>query len=107
MSIAIIFGIVWALLFSQLWWICENEPSWKTQPRPQCDLGRNVAITQIISEDPSFIKGVGLLMYFRRRFRGLCPYLRSISPHLRGQIVKGAKSPGAICLLCISDHHGR
>ncbi|KAG2747541.1 hypothetical protein P692DRAFT_20834567 [Suillus brevipes Sb2] len=47
---AIIFGIVWALLFSQLWWICENIPGWKTQPRPQCNLGRTVAITQIITD---------------------------------------------------------
>ncbi|KAG1860943.1 hypothetical protein F4604DRAFT_1957679 [Suillus subluteus] len=40
MSAAIIFGTVWALLFSQLWWICETEAGWKLQPRPQCDLGR-------------------------------------------------------------------
>ncbi|KAG1733113.1 hypothetical protein EDB19DRAFT_1731614 [Suillus lakei] len=50
MSTAVIFGIVWALLFSQLWWICETLPGWKTQPRPQCNLGRDVAITQIITD---------------------------------------------------------
>ncbi|KAG2144229.1 hypothetical protein DEU56DRAFT_235986 [Suillus clintonianus] len=50
MCTAIIFGIVWALLFSQLWWICESEPGWKTQPHPQCNLGRNVAITQMITD---------------------------------------------------------
>ncbi|KAG2356667.1 hypothetical protein BDR07DRAFT_432098 [Suillus spraguei] len=49
-STAITFGIVWALLFSQLWWICEKIPSWKTQPHPQCDLGKSVAITQIITD---------------------------------------------------------
>ncbi|KAG2031155.1 hypothetical protein BDR03DRAFT_986583 [Suillus americanus] len=48
MFIAIIFGTVWALLFSQLWWICENESGWKSQPHPQCNLGRSVAITQMI-----------------------------------------------------------
>ncbi|KAG2066009.1 hypothetical protein BDR04DRAFT_1107505 [Suillus decipiens] len=49
-STAIIFGFIWALLFSQLWWICEKFPSWKTQPHPQCDLGRGVAITQMITD---------------------------------------------------------
>lgn len=47
---AVIFGTIWALLFSQLWWICETEPSWKTQSHPQCDLGRSVAITQMITD---------------------------------------------------------
>ncbi|KAG2035213.1 hypothetical protein BDR03DRAFT_962947 [Suillus americanus] len=47
---AITFGMVWALLFSQLWWICETESGWKTQPHPQCDLGRGVAIAQIITD---------------------------------------------------------
>ncbi|KAG1840055.1 hypothetical protein DFJ58DRAFT_94987 [Suillus subalutaceus] len=50
MSAVIIFGIAWALLFSQVWWVCESESGWKTQPRPQCDLGRDVAIAQIITD---------------------------------------------------------
>ncbi|KIK32730.1 hypothetical protein CY34DRAFT_18840 [Suillus luteus UH-Slu-Lm8-n1] len=50
MFTAIAFGTVWALLFSQLWWICEHNSAWKTQPFPQCDLGRSVAITQIITD---------------------------------------------------------
>ncbi|KAG1860960.1 hypothetical protein F4604DRAFT_1508120, partial [Suillus subluteus] len=50
MSTAIIFGIVWALLFSQVWWICETESGWKTQPHPQCELGRSVAITEMITD---------------------------------------------------------
>ncbi|KAG2066007.1 hypothetical protein BDR04DRAFT_1059920 [Suillus decipiens] len=49
-STAIIFGFVWVLLFSQLWWICEKFPSWKTQSRPQCNLGKSVAITQMITD---------------------------------------------------------
>ncbi|KAG1872925.1 hypothetical protein DFJ58DRAFT_910531 [Suillus subalutaceus] len=45
------FGAIWALLFAQLWWVCETQPSWKTiQPHPQCDLGKRVAITQIITD---------------------------------------------------------
>jgi hypothetical protein len=47
---AMIFVIVWAVLFAQVWWTCESEPGWKVQPRPQCDLGRNVAIAQIITD---------------------------------------------------------
>jgi hypothetical protein len=47
---AIIFGTIWALLFSQLCWICETESGWKTQPHPQCNLGRSVAITQMITD---------------------------------------------------------
>ncbi|KAG1884278.1 hypothetical protein F4604DRAFT_201953 [Suillus subluteus] len=50
MYTALTFGVVWALLFSQLWWICEKFPAWKTQPRPQCNLGKAVAITQIITD---------------------------------------------------------
>ncbi|KAG2040536.1 hypothetical protein BDR03DRAFT_1031361 [Suillus americanus] len=45
-----IFVIAWAVLFAQVWWTCESEPGWKTQPRPQCNLGRNVAIAQIITD---------------------------------------------------------
>ena len=44
-----IFAITWAILFSQVWWVCEAEPDWKSLPSPQCNLGRNVAIAQIIS----------------------------------------------------------
>ncbi|KAG1884276.1 hypothetical protein F4604DRAFT_1676930 [Suillus subluteus] len=50
MFAAIVFGTIWALLFSQLWWICETEAGWKLQPHPQCDLGRTVAITQMITD---------------------------------------------------------
>ncbi|KAG2030151.1 hypothetical protein BDR03DRAFT_1017453 [Suillus americanus] len=48
--IAIIFGVVWAVLFAQVWWTCESNPSWKKLPRPQCPLGRNVAIAQIVTD---------------------------------------------------------
>lgn len=48
--IAFIFGVVWAILFAQVWWTCESDPSWKKQPRPQCPLGRNVAIAQIVTD---------------------------------------------------------
>ncbi|KAG2098942.1 uncharacterized protein F5147DRAFT_341209 [Suillus discolor] len=48
-STAITFGVVWALLSLQLLWVCETESGWKIQPHPQCDLGRSVAIAQIIT----------------------------------------------------------
>ncbi|KAI5986031.1 hypothetical protein F5J12DRAFT_728914, partial [Pisolithus orientalis] len=48
--IAIAFMVAWMILGAQIFWTCETEPGWKTQPRPQCDLGRNVAITQIITD---------------------------------------------------------
>ena len=44
------FLVTWMILFAQIFWICEAEPGWKSEPRPQCDLGRDVAIAQIISE---------------------------------------------------------
>ncbi|KAG1827973.1 hypothetical protein EV424DRAFT_1536972 [Suillus variegatus] len=49
-STAITFGVVWALLFSQLWWVCEAKSDWKRQPHPQCNIGRSVAIAQIITD---------------------------------------------------------
>ncbi|KAG2141421.1 uncharacterized protein EDB93DRAFT_1241775 [Suillus bovinus] len=45
-----IFVILWAILSAQVLWTCESEPNWKTQSRPQCYLGSNVAIAQIITD---------------------------------------------------------
>ncbi|EPQ59062.1 hypothetical protein GLOTRDRAFT_33368, partial [Gloeophyllum trabeum ATCC 11539] len=47
---AFCFGCAWAVLFSQVFWVCENQPGWKDTPQPQCDLGRNVAIAQVITD---------------------------------------------------------
>ena len=44
------FLVTWMVLFAQTFWICEAEPGWKSEPLPQCSLGRDVAIAQIISE---------------------------------------------------------
>ncbi|THH16263.1 hypothetical protein EW146_g4347 [Bondarzewia mesenterica] len=43
------FFITWVILFAQVWWVCERQPGWKDQPFPQCILGENVAIAQIIA----------------------------------------------------------
>ncbi|KAI0309178.1 hypothetical protein OF83DRAFT_1038265, partial [Amylostereum chailletii] len=44
------FVLLWAILFAQVWWVCETEPSWKSQLIPQCFLGTNVAIAQVITD---------------------------------------------------------
>jgi len=44
------FVVIWIILFAQVFWVCETEPGWKSLPRPQCDLGQNVAIAQIITD---------------------------------------------------------
>ncbi|KAG6868586.1 hypothetical protein C0993_000851 [Termitomyces sp. T159_Od127] len=44
------FLVVWCVLFAQVFWVCETEPSWKDSLAPQCALGRNVAIAQLISD---------------------------------------------------------
>ncbi|KIJ25241.1 hypothetical protein M422DRAFT_273819 [Sphaerobolus stellatus SS14] len=45
-----IFLIIWAVLFAQVWWMCEKEPGWKDKPHPQCNLGMEVAVAQVITE---------------------------------------------------------
>lgn len=56
------FIVAWIILFAQVFWVCEAEPGWKSLPRPQCDLGRNVAIAQIISKPNLKLKRDGCLI---------------------------------------------
>ncbi|KAJ3554409.1 hypothetical protein NM688_g3128 [Phlebia brevispora] len=49
-GVAFIFGILYIILFAQIFWVCDKQPGWKTQPLPQCFLGRNVAIAQVICD---------------------------------------------------------
>ncbi|KAF5382040.1 hypothetical protein D9615_004208 [Tricholomella constricta] len=44
------FVLLWVILFAQVFWVCENQPLWKDTPAPQCALGRDVAIAQLISD---------------------------------------------------------
>ncbi|KIJ40457.1 hypothetical protein M422DRAFT_173819, partial [Sphaerobolus stellatus SS14] len=46
----IVFLTIWAVLFAQVWWVCEREPGWKDAPLAQCDLGLNVAVAQVITD---------------------------------------------------------
>ncbi|KAF8905800.1 hypothetical protein CPB84DRAFT_1771225 [Gymnopilus junonius] len=51
--VGFIFFIAWAVLFAQVFWICENNPinpTWKTDFAPQCPLGLKVAIAQVITD---------------------------------------------------------
>lgn len=50
MRTTMVFVILWAVLSVQVLLTCEDEPGWKTEPRPQCNLGKNVAIAQIITD---------------------------------------------------------
>jgi len=50
MFVFVAFLVIWAILFAQAFWVCESEPGWKSDPRPQCDLGESVAIAQIITD---------------------------------------------------------
>ncbi|OBZ66338.1 hypothetical protein A0H81_13627 [Grifola frondosa] len=47
---AVLFGITWAVLSSQVWWVCESQEGWKDTPYPQCFLGSRVAIAQVITD---------------------------------------------------------
>jgi len=48
--IFVAFLVTWGILFGQSFWICESEPGWKSDPRPQCELGPKVAIARIITD---------------------------------------------------------
>ncbi|KAI5996854.1 hypothetical protein F5J12DRAFT_346810 [Pisolithus orientalis] len=47
---AFVFLIAWMVLAAQIFWTCAVQSGWKTESRPQCSIGRNVAIAQIISD---------------------------------------------------------
>uniref|UniRef100_A0A8H8CE80 Rhodopsin domain-containing protein n=1 Tax=Psilocybe cubensis TaxID=181762 RepID=A0A8H8CE80_PSICU len=47
----VLFGVTWAILFAQIWWVCEANPNqWKSQIHPQCPLGTQVAVAQVITD---------------------------------------------------------
>ncbi|KAF7340300.1 hypothetical protein MVEN_01949100 [Mycena venus] len=49
-SVVVVFFVAWTVLFAQVWWVCERQPGWKNQAAPQCALGRDVAIAQLITD---------------------------------------------------------
>lgn len=44
-----LFVLIWLILFAQVWWVCEGNPKWKKNFDPQCHLGTDVAVAQLIS----------------------------------------------------------
>jgi hypothetical protein len=46
---AAFFVIFWVILTAQVFWVCIPEQTWKQQALPQCVLGNNVGIAQVIS----------------------------------------------------------
>jgi hypothetical protein len=55
LAVAGLFLLVAIILIGQLFWVCEPEPFWKDLPNPQCNLGRQVAICQVVCPFPSFL----------------------------------------------------
>ncbi|KAJ8693066.1 hypothetical protein PTI98_010314 [Pleurotus ostreatus] len=49
-GLAVAFCVCWAILFSQVFWVCESQPLWKEAVIPQCPLGQDVAIAQLITD---------------------------------------------------------
>ncbi|KAI6156816.1 hypothetical protein BKA82DRAFT_148391, partial [Pisolithus tinctorius] len=47
---AVVFMVTWMILGAQILWTCEAESGWKMEPHPQCDIGRNVVIAQVITD---------------------------------------------------------
>jgi len=43
-------GVFYCGLAIQTFVVCEQNPSWKNLPLPQCPLGKQVAIAQLVSE---------------------------------------------------------
>jgi hypothetical protein len=50
MFVAVAFFVVWVTLVAQLFWVCEPNASWKLLKTPQCPLGEQVAVFQLVCE---------------------------------------------------------
>lgn len=47
------FLVAWAVLLAQVFWTCESDPAWKHAAIRQCELGKKVAIAQVICGFPT------------------------------------------------------
>ncbi|KAF8516780.1 hypothetical protein JB92DRAFT_2810087 [Gautieria morchelliformis] len=47
---AIVFGVVWAFFFAQLFWICVPELNWTDLSAPQCTLSLQVPVCQLVTD---------------------------------------------------------
>ncbi|KAJ7605107.1 hypothetical protein DFH06DRAFT_260841 [Mycena polygramma] len=78
---AVLFFVTWAVLFAQVWWVCERQPGWKDLPTPQCALGLDVAIAQLITDvisDSILIAAPMRLLWRVQLQRGLKLRLRAV-----------------------------
>ncbi|KAF5363119.1 hypothetical protein D9757_011715 [Collybiopsis confluens] len=48
--VGFLFFLTHAFLVSQLYWVCEPEPSWKQEESPQCELPKQVVICQLVTD---------------------------------------------------------
>ncbi|KAJ7040558.1 hypothetical protein C8F04DRAFT_1032308 [Mycena alexandri] len=79
--LAIVFFGTWGILFAQVWWVCERQPGWKAVATPQCALGLDVAIAQVISDvlsDVILIAAPMRLLWGVQLQRGLKLRLRAV-----------------------------
>ncbi|KAJ7885755.1 hypothetical protein B0H14DRAFT_2338562, partial [Mycena olivaceomarginata] len=80
-SVVIVFFVAWVVLFAQVWWVCERQPGWKEKSAPQCALGTDVAIAQLITDalsDLILIATPMRLLWRVRLQRGLKFRLRAV-----------------------------
>ncbi|KDQ54571.1 hypothetical protein JAAARDRAFT_60555 [Jaapia argillacea MUCL 33604] len=54
--------------FAQLMWVCEPEPKWKNAASPQCELNKQVAICQLVSD---ILSDILLIVLPLRLIRGM------------------------------------
>ncbi|KAJ7018954.1 hypothetical protein C8F04DRAFT_1324694 [Mycena alexandri] len=79
--VAIAFFGTWGILFAQVWWVCERQPGWKAMATPQCALGLDVAIAQLITDVLSDLILIAAPMHLLWRVqlqRGLKLRLRAV-----------------------------
>lgn len=53
-GVATVFGIFAVILGAQKFWVCIPQPGWTDVPGGTCDLGKQVALFEIISESAHF-----------------------------------------------------
>jgi len=48
--VAVLFFATTVILVTQLFWVCEPNPSWKDKNSPQCSLTRQVVVLQLVTD---------------------------------------------------------
>ena len=50
LGVAILFVIIFLVMEAQLFWVCIPKKGWQTLPNPQCSLGTQVGVLQLVSK---------------------------------------------------------